>query len=286
MGILKHALKLFQLFSVLMIPAATVQYYFKLSVWFENINNIVLNFIGIFTQPVINGTDWTLLFLILPWIILIILIDLIINALNNLSKKAIETIQNYKKEKITALMQEKKQMQKAELDKKTVVYAGIELNYAKFTTSNLTENELLAKKEEIKNKLYNDIGNYKGKIIADDVFENDDTVATVFFTQDDVLNYIFKLQEAIKFLNDEIQSFGYSINYKIVLDVNEPEANKDSILLFLEKTLKTVEQNEVCATTSFTEKYKEKGKMQHISFTSKGKYSINKTKVELTKLNY
>lgn len=286
MGILKHALKLFQLFSVLMIPAVTVQYYFKISNWFENINNTVLNFIGTFTQPVINGTDWTLLFLILPWIITIIIIDILINILDNLNKKAIDTIQNYKKEKITALMQEKKQMQKADLDKKTIIHAGIELDYAKFTISNLSDNELSAKKEEIKNKLYNDISNYKGNIFAEDVFENDDTIATVFFSQEDVLNYVFKLQEAIKILDDDIQNFGYSLNYKIILDVNTPEAVKDDVLIFLEKALKTVEQNEICATTSFSEKYKEKGKMKHINFVSKGTYSINKTKVELTKLNY
>lgn len=284
-----NLLKLFQIISVIMIPIAVIKYYWE-DVHFCNFiggfNQIFISFFSNFTSMTIGGNDFTLVFLVLPWVIFVIITGSLINFIDSLSYKVDEVYSNIKTQKVTALTEQKKKIHLEELQKKHAVYLVIELVFSKFTISNLTDSEIEEKKEEVKESLFKDVISFRGNLIEDDEFENENTVALLFFSQDDALNFIFKFKEVISIVDDDIQNFGYSINFKAILDSQTTEAIRFYILQFLEKALKTVEINEISTTNDFAERYKAYGGMKHIDFHSKGTYSINKSRVELNSLIY
>ena len=289
MRLLKNILKLFQIISVLMVPLSAVQYCFKDIAFLHSIESYNQFFISLFSKfidPIIGGNDFTLIFVMLPWILFVIILGSIINSLEALEYKVDDIYATLDAKKIYKSDAQKKQVHNSELQKKQAVYLVVELIFSKFTISNLTEDEVAEKIDEIKEHLFGDVTSSRGKLLEENEFEDENTVALLFFSQDDALNFLYKFREKIHIVDDDIQGFGYSIGFKAILDSQSVEAIKYYILQFLEKILKTVELNEISTTSDFAERYKEFGGTKQVKFISKGTYSINKSRVELNSLSY
>lgn len=286
MRFLKSLLKFFQILAVVMIPLVTIQYYFNMSDILENINLSNLQLLSKIIPLTSAGIDYTLIYLIFPWVLFVILCGLVINFMDSLKKKAREVVSQYKTQKTKEMLMQKTQAIVEGLKKYSAIYLVIQLNFAKFTITNISENELKEIKNDVKENIYNSLSEYKGKILEYDDMENEDTTAMIFSSQEDVLEFLFKLKEKISLFDDDMQQYGYSISFGAILDAQLPDVSSYKIIPFLEKILKTLSVNEISATNHFADRYKNYGAMKHISFISKGTYSINKTKVELNKLSY
>ncbi|MCR4880705.1 MAG: hypothetical protein K6A44_01955 [bacterium] len=285
---IKSTLKLAQVLCVLVMPFVIVQYYFPIDAlsFFGAMNTASVIFFSNFTSMTINGIDWTLLFVIVPWILAIIALGMISNFLENLDKKVAETVTKIKlEEKVKeARLNEKKKTDSLQL--KNMVYVTVSVIFSRFTISNLTDMEIEEKKEEIKKELVKNLPDYKGKVIEDEAFDDEDTFAMLFISQEDAINYMLKFSELISYFDNVTQSFGYGISFKAIMDSQSSNAIAFYVLQFEERALNTIELNEICTTNDFANRYKEFGKMKQISFASKGNYSINKSRVELNKLEY
>ena len=172
------------------------------------------------------------------------------------------------------------------IDRKNMTYLTITIVFSKFTISNLSDAELDEKQVDVVQEIFKDLSKYRGKIIESEAFDEKNTFSILFASQDDAMNFSLKLNDIISYYDDEVQSYGYSISYRAILDSQLPEANQFNVFAFAEKALRTIEINEICATNDFANRYKRLGKLNHtIEFLSKGNYSINKERVELNKIN-
>ena len=239
-----------------------------------------------FTPMIIGGVDWTLVFVALPWVIYIIFIGFIIKLLDGLNKSVDEVVVAHKKKKISEFNAIQAQKEKIELEKKQITYLAVSLVFSKFTISYLSDAEIAERKAQVKRDLFFDVSAQRGKLLEDEEFDDENTCALMFFSQDDAISFIIKLKEQIKLIDGDMQDCGYSLGYKAMLDSQQPEAISFYILQFLEKALKAVELNETCTTNTFANRYREFGKNPAFTFVSKGNYSINKARVELKKLEY
>ena len=287
MGFIKNILKFLQIISVLMVPISVLQYLFKdaeILRFIEPYNQLFISLYSQYISPMVGSSDFTLIFVMLPWILFIIVIGSVINSIESLEYRVDEIYANIDAKKIHKSDEQKKRMHSTELQKKQAVYLVIELIFSKFTISNLTEDEVEEKIDEIKEHLFGNVVSCRGKLLEEDEFDDKNTVALLFFSQDDALNFLYKFRETLNIIDDDIQSFGYSIGFKAILDSQAVEAIKYYILEFLEKVLKTVELNEISTTSDFAERYKQFGGSKQVKFLSKGTYSINKSRVELNSL--
>jgi len=283
---LKSLAKFIQIMSVIMIPLSTLQYYFKWFSFMEPITNIGITIFSGIIPTTINGMDCALLLLILPWILHVLLSGVIFNTMEKANEKAMELLDEHRTRKVSVILEKRKQEEQQELLKKTQVYLLVSLKFIKFTITTLSEREISARKLEIEKQLFTPIEQLRGRLVEHENFDEDDTFAFMFNSQEDALNYIFKFKESVALLDNDVQGFGYSLNYRIILDAQLPGERLMPILEFLEAAVRTVEVNEICTTNSFADKYKIDGAIKNISFFSKGVYSINKTKVELNALRY
>jgi len=289
MKFIKDLLGLFQVFTVFMIPLAVCQRTFPEITFFDFIkpcNDFAVAMFSSFIGLTVNGIDLTLVYVSIPWVIYIMLAGMITNMLDGLTHKIDETVVSYKQTKIKENFVKQQSIETEQLEKKAFSYLAVKLVYSKFTISNLSENEIKANQDEIKKTILNNMTTTRGKLVDDEEFDDDNTFAILFFSQEDALNYIIRVKEQVKLLNNNTQEYGYSLAYKAIIDVQQPEAIRFYILEFLEKALNAVELNEVCTTSDFASRYKKFGKMKSVDFVSKGNYSINKEKVELKKLEY
>ena len=84
---IKNTLKFLQILCILIIPPAIVQFYFpKLAIlgFVEPFNKGAIAFFSNFTSMQINGVDWSVLFIIIPWVVTIIVAGIIVNFLDKL----------------------------------------------------------------------------------------------------------------------------------------------------------------------------------------------------------
>ena len=99
---IKSTLKFAQVLCVLIMPIVIVQYHFPqigALGFIAPVNTASVAFFSNFTSMTINGIDWTLLFIIVPWIFGVIILGMIANFLDNLDKKVAETVTQIKLEK-------------------------------------------------------------------------------------------------------------------------------------------------------------------------------------------
>ena len=283
---LKSIAKLVQIVSVVMILLSVIQYAFKVLPFIEPITNAGLSLFSKIIPPVLFGVDCTLLILILPWVILVILTGIVFNLLETTNEKTIELLDAQKKRQVTVVLERKKEEAKQELLQKTKIFLLVSLKFVKFTITTLSDREIAAKKMQIEEQLFKPIEQLRGKLIEHENFDEDDTFAFLFNSQEDAITFILNFKQTLFLLDNDVQGFGYSLNYRIMLDAQLPEERNMKVLEFLEIAVRTVENNEICTTNSFADRYKISGAMKNISFFSKGVYSINKTKVELNALYY
>lgn len=281
-------LKFIQFCSVIVIPFVVIRHLLP-AVGFFAFAQGALDFTNrciAFFNPVVNGIDLTIAFLMLPWIAFILLAEMLSKMILSAKNKSeeIDFVANNKK---ILVVQEKEKTEMLEtLQKKQVVYAVVKLIFSKFTISDVSEDEIELKKEDVKTRLFQDAMLYKGKAIDGVDFEDDDTIALIFLSQEDALNFVFKLKSTIAILDSDIQDYGYSLHFKAILDSQGTESQKLNIFEFLEKVLQTSEENEISATSTFSQRYAHFGTMKHVSFDSKGSYHISKQRIELFRLNY
>ncbi|MCQ2957804.1 MAG: hypothetical protein MJ180_02755 [Candidatus Gastranaerophilales bacterium] len=270
------------LFSALQYVWSDVQYF----AFAKAFNDFTIALFSKFINLKMNGADWTLVFLVLPWVLYIIIISFILNLFEDLTHKVDEAVTTYRHKKIEKINKQHVEERKVALQKKDTTYLVVNLIFSKFTISNLSDKEIDDKKQEVKSEFLRILGNYRGKLLTNEEFDDPNTYAIVFFSQDDAINYILKFLNLIVLIDNDIQQFGYSMSYKIVLDSQQPEAMEFYVLQFMEKVLNAVELNEICTTNSFAGRYQAFGTMKNIKFESKGNYSINKERVELNKMTY
>ena len=289
MNQIKNILNVLQFICVLMILLSALQYVWsdvELFSFAKIFNDFSIEFFSKFISLNINGTDWTLVFLVLPWVLYIIIISFILNMFENLTHKVDEAVVTYRHKKISEYNTKQQEIKRELLQKKQTIYAAISIILSKFTISNLSDNEIAEKIQEIKKDLLHMLSQYHGKYIADEEFDDPNTFALIFYSQDAALNYIMKVKEVITIMENDIQQYGYTIGTKIVLDAQNPEAIQFYVLQFMEKVLNAVEIDEICTTNTFADRYIEYGQMKNFTFISKGNYSINKERVELKKMTY
>ena len=284
----KNTLKLCQVLCVFVMPLIIVQYYFPIDAlsFLQPVNVASVAFFSNFTSMKINGVDWTLLFIIIPWIVGIIVLGMAGNFVDSLDKKVTETMTQ---KKIEMKVQEARLNEKKKQDSlhmKNMIYVTVAVVFSRFTISNMSDAEIDEKKEEIKKELVKSLPNYGGKVIEDEAFDDEDTFALLFMSQDDAINYMIKFSELISYYDNVTQAFGYGISFKAIMDAQASTTMPFYVLQFAERALNTIEVNEICTTNDFANRYKQLGKMKQISFVSKGNYSINKAKVELNKLEF
>ena len=289
-----NLLRLFQIIFVLFIPIAIIQFYFPQATFLGFIAPFSNAFISFFTTvfPQSDATsasiDFNILFVALPWIILTILFGILINIIEKMNSRIQQTITQINTVKTVIQVQQRENEKKTQLHDKNLVYMAIALVFSKFTISSLSEGEIEEKKNEIKQEVLKNISSFGGKVIHDNslAFDDDDTFATIFFSQDDAINYIFKFKEMITFYDNTVQGFGYSVSFKTILDSQNSQASRLQVLSFMEKALNAVELGEICATNDFVDRYKQFGKLKQVTFCSKGNYMINKERAEINRLEY
>jgi len=289
MNLIKNILSILQFVCVLMILMSALQYVWPDIGFFafaKIFNDFSISFFSQFISLKINGTDWTLVFLVLPWVLYIVIISFILNLFENLTHKVDEAVVTYRHKKISEINTKQQEIKRELLQKRQTIYVAINIILTKFTISNLSDSEIEVKIREIKRDLLQMLSQYRGKFIDDEEFDDSNTFAVIFYSQEDALNYVLKLKEVITIMENDMQQYGYSIGTKIVLDAQNPEAIKFYVLQFMEKVLNAVEVDEICTTNSFADRYIEYGQMKNFIFDSKGNYSINKERVELKKLSY
>ena len=289
MRLIKDILGFFQIVLVTVALISAVQYFFKDFVILrsvEPLNQSWLAFISGIINPVIGGIDCSVLFIIVPYFLLSILISYLINILDPRKEKTFAFNRSVLAQRNFEIAEKVKEKQKDELQKKQAVYLVIELVFSKFTISSLSEDEIAEKIDEIKEHLFGDVVSFRGKLLEDSEFDDENTIAILFYSQDDALNFLYRFKESVVIVDDDIQAFGFSLGFKAILDSQLTEAIKYYILEFLEKALRTVELNEISTTNDFADRYKAFGGSKQVSFTSKGTYSINKSRVELNSLTY
>ncbi len=288
----KSILKFFQIVAVGIIPIIVASYLFPTAPFLSfmvPLRTHTLEIVSLFTKTtVIGDVELGVVFVVLPWIIYIIIAGITINIINGLEVQASHLKTQLEAKKVQEMHKAREQEAKNELQKKTLTYVVLDLSFERFTISNLTEEESEKRKEDTRRKSLSFIQNYKGMLVQSDniEFENEFANAVIFPTQEDALNFLIKYSNAMPIIDDEIQNMGYSVHYKGILDVQEPNANQYTVLEFLEKALGTAAQNEIIATNSFVEKHNNFSTMKRVSFVSKGTYSINKQKVELNHLQF
>ncbi len=289
MNLIKNLLNLIQIISVFMIPvAACHQLLPELTFlgFMTSFNTSAISMFSKFTPMVIGGIDWTLVFVTLPWVLYIILVGFIIKLIDGLNQSVEEAVITHKKRKITELNQAQAQKERGELEKKQFTYLAVNLVFSKFTISYLSDSEVEERKIKVKKSILSDLQSQRGKLLNDEEFDDENTFAVIFYSQDDAISFIIKLKEQIRLLDSDMQDCGYSLGYRAMMDAQPPEAISFYVLQFLEKALRAVELNETCVTSSFADRYKQFGKNASFDFISKGNYSINKERVELKKLEY
>ena len=285
---IKNVLKIIQIACVLFIPLVVIQYYFPQPFlnFAGSFNNVIIVLFSSFMSLTINGTDWTVVFIIIPWVLGIIILGITSNIIDNMGTR-IETVVKQRKLAESVKKVKKEELRKEEsLANKSMTYLTLTVVFSRFTISNLSDSELVEKQSDVVQELLKDLPKYKGNIVESDAFDEANTYSVLFATQEDAVNYALKLNDLIKYYDNEVQIYGCSIAFKAILDSQLPGSNQFDIFSFAEKALKTAEINELCATNDFSERYKKFGKLNHvIEFHSKGNYSINKEKVELNKVS-
>lgn len=284
---MKNTLKLIQILCILLIPPAIVQFYFPQLTFLgfvEPFNKGAIGLFSNFTSMQINGVDWSVVFIIIPWVLMIIVAGVILNFIEKMEVVVEEKAKEMKMERTVQKLKNTEQSQKEKLHQKNMVYVTISVIFSKFTISNFSEREIEEKKEEVKKDLIKDLASYRGKVIEDEAFDDDDTFAVLFFDQDDALSFLLKFKELIAYYDNVTQSYGYSIDFKAIADSQPPSAMQFYVLQFMEKALRAIGTGEICTTKDFTTRYEVFGKMKQLNFLSKGNYSINKARVELFKL--
>lgn len=284
----RNLLKLSQVIATVIIPIVVILYLFPDT--FLSFLNPIKDFSKLLASIMMlfykGEMDLTIVFLTLPWILYIIIAEIIINIINNVDKKTVEVVENIRTVNIEKVVVKRKEELKQILKEKQYSYCIIELIYSKFTISNLTEAEASKKKIDIKRRLLKDLSVYGGTCLDNSSFSREDIIPLLFFSQEDALNFLFKFLNILSVIDDDIQNFGYSLNYKILFDLQENDVNQKDNFAFADKALNALELDEVCATNDFSDRYTYFGIMKHILFESKGTYSINKKRVELIKINY
>ena len=285
----KNVLKLFQIICIIMIPIALVNFYFPKVTLFDfaaPLNKVALDFFSNFISMTINGVDWSMLFIILPWVFYIIGSGIIVNFLDKLQVTVEEKAKEIKLEHTVQKIKAQEVSQKDKLQNKNMVYVTIAVIFSKFTISNLSDREIEEKRADVKKDLLKDLGSYRGKVVEDEAFDDDDTFALLFMNQEDALNFIIRYKELVAYYDNETQNYGYSISFKAILDAQDSSATPFYVFQFTEKALRAIEAGEICATKDFATRYNQFGKMKQLNFVSKGNYIINKARVELTRLEY
>lgn len=272
-----------------MIPIAVCQRTFPEVTFFDFLkpfNDAAITMFSFLPLPQNTGMDFTLIFVSIPWVIYIMLAGGLMNLLDSLTHKIDEEVTTYRKKKIQEHTAKQQLEETEKLQKKVFSYLALNIVFSKFTITSLSEKEIQEKKEAIKQEVISVLNPAKSKVIDDEEFDDENTFAVLFYTQEDALNYIIKVREQVKLLDNDMQEYGYSIGYKAMLDVQTPEAIRFYILEFLERALNAVELNETCATSDFAARYETLSGVTNVEFISKGNYSINKEKVELKRLEY
>lgn len=286
---LKNTLKFLQILCILIIPFAIVQFYFpkiEFLGFVAPFNQGAIAFFSGFMSMKINGVDWSVLFIIVPWVVTIIVAGMLVNFLEKMEVAVEEKAKEIKMERTVQKLKSTAVSKKEKLQQKNLVYVTISVIFSKFTISNFSDMEIEEKKEEVKKDLIKDLLSYRGKVIEDEAFDDDDTFALLFTNQEDALNFILKFKELVAYYDNVTQSYGYSVSFKAIMDSQDSSAMTFYVLQFMERALRAIENGEICATKEFASRYAEFGKMKQLNFVSKGNYSINKARVELTKLEY
>ena len=91
----------------------------------------------------INGVDWSILFIILPWVFTIIAAGVAVNFLEKLQVAVEEKAKEIKLERTVQKMKSNEVSQKEKLQQKNMVYVTISVIFSKFTISNLSDREIL-----------------------------------------------------------------------------------------------------------------------------------------------
>ena len=284
---IKNVLKILQIAFVLFIPLVVIQYYFPHPFlnFAGSFNNVVIVLFSSFMSLTINGTDWTIVFIIIPWVVGIILLGIVMNIIDSVGTKIETAVEHHKLSTSVKKISKEESRRIENLDNKSMSYLTLSVVFSKFTISNLSDSELEEKQSGVVEDLLKDLPKYKGHVVESEAFDDPNTYSVLFATQEDALNFALKLSEIVKYYDDEVQSYGCSIAFKAILDSQLPGAEQFNIFSFAEKALKTTEINELCATNDFAERYKKFGKLNHaVEFISKGNYSINKEKVELNRV--
>lgn len=285
----KSTVTLIQILILLFIPFVVGQHLFpgfdplKIA---GPINSFTLAFFSKFSTMKINNVDWSLLFIVIPWILYIIVLGMFAKMFENVEDTVVHTQTQKKLKKNVQIIQYREKQNREKLLLKNRIYLTVSVVFSKFTISSLSDREIEEKKSDIKKDLIKDLYKYNGKIVEDEAFDDDDTFAMAFITQDDAVNYVLKFRELIAYFDNLTQGFGYSVSYKAILDAKDSSAVEFQVLEFAEKALRAIDIAEIAATNDFANKYKEFGKIKQITFVSKGNYSINKSRVELNKLEY
>ena len=284
---IKNVLKIIQIAFVLFIPLVVIQYYFPIP-FLEFVRPFSVAAVALFSKFIsltINGTDWTVVFIIIPWVIGIILLGIAINVIDSMSTKIETAVKQHKLSESIKKVKKEEALVVDTLNNKSMTYLTLSVVFSRFTISSLSDKELEEKQSEVAQDLLKDLPKYKGNVVESDAFDDNNTYSILFATQEDALNFALKLNDLVKYYDDEIQIYGCSIAYKAILDSQFPGADQFNIFSFAEKALKTTEINELCATNDFAERYRKFGKLNHVlDFVSKGNYSINKEKVELNRV--
>jgi len=271
---------------VLLVPTVTIRYFFPQFNVLNFVDGFNQFFILIATQfGIAASSNWMFVAITLPWILLIIAIGILNDFLERLIIAIDEQQRNYNLQQTMSKIQKQDLEIKQVLQKKQVVYVALSLIFSKFTISNLSDREVEIKKEEIRKDLLRDLASWRGKFVGDVEFENDSTIGLMFLSQEDAINFVMKIKETISVFDNATQTFGYSLGFKALLNVETSNAMRKYVFDFMEKAMRTIEFNEICTTNDFADRYKDFGQMKNVIFTSKGNYSINKSRVELNRLD-
>ena len=288
MGFIRSLLKFLQFCSVIAILFVVIRHLLP-GVQFFSFAQPLLDFSIMCVSrinPIINGVDFSLAFVMLPWIVFIIFFEILSKITFSIEKQSEKIAFEQGNKKILKVANQEKIIAKKEIEKKHVVYVVAKLVFSKFTISDVSEEEMELKKEDIKSRVLQDAEMYKGKAIEGVDFDDDETVAVIFLSQEDALNFVFKLKSTVLILDDDIQNYGYGLHFRVICDLQGADSQKNNIFEYLEKVLKTSEENEVSVTSTFAQRYMNFGSMKHVSFASKGSYMIQRQKTELYRLDY
>ncbi|MDD3593444.1 MAG: hypothetical protein PHX18_02335 [Candidatus Gastranaerophilales bacterium] len=244
----------------------------------------IIEFVSNFGVYVVENIDLTPMVATVFLILVFFLIGTLEGAVNYFEKLAKRQHQTMTINKTIEANKKQEEEYLTFLYQQQTIYLMTELNFERFTISSTPETEIkktLAKSEE---ELFLNVRMYKGHPLSSNDIEDDKLKVVIFYAQEDAINFLINFEKLLEKQNNALNSIGYAISCKTVLDAQMPNAMNFFVLQILKRIINSIQHDSIYTTHSFKERYQKFGLIKGLTFISQGLYSIRGERIELFKL--